>query len=460
MLRPRIQNPQREHTLEVSFGYTPRELQAEIHRKLQRFSVLVLHRRFGKTILALHQLFSKALQNEQFKRPQYAYIGPTYKQAKKIAWDIMKDIARTIPGAEFNEAELRIDIHLEGREPLRIYCMGADNPDSFRGMYFDGVVLDEYAEMDPRVWTQNLRPALSDKTRQADWNQWAIFIGTPKGRNHFYDIHQLAKKTPGWFTCVYRASETGYVEEKELEAAKREMSDEEFDQEYECDFSASIKGAYYKQQIRRAEKEGRICRVPHEPVRPVDCSFDLGKSDGCAIWFHQQVGPERRFLDYAAGQGWDVAEIGLQLKGTHDACEWPERRKQYRYGTAYLPWDANATRMGMGGKSIADQIRELKIFARVEVLPKTPVMDGIQQVRRLFHAMWFDLVTCEAGLEALRNYTKDWNEATKTFSEKPKHNWASHGADGMRTYAMADRPAFDPEAQSAAITTDYDIFDY
>ena len=246
------------------------------------------HRRFGKTVLVLNEILDRALRCEH-KNPQYAYIAPTYGQAKRVAWTMLKDFVLHIPGVVTNEAELRIDIP-RGGDFIRIMLLGAENPGSLRGIYLDGVVLDEYAECDPRVWGEVVRPALSDRLG------WAIFIGTPKGSNHFYEIYKKAQGLDSWFTAIYKASETGIILRSELEAAAQEMSEEEYNQEYEADFGAALMGAYYGKEMKQADSEKRITTVSYDPAVQVHTFWDLGIGDSTSIWCMQLVGKEYHLI--------------------------------------------------------------------------------------------------------------------------------------------------------------------
>lgn len=405
----------------ISTGFTPRPLQAKIYTELKRFNVLVLHRRFGKTVLSICEMIDRAFRNQK-KSPQYAYIAPTYGQAKRVAWEYLKDFTRHIPGASANEADLRIDIQRpETEDKIRLMLMGAENPGGIRGIYLDGVVLDEFAEMDPTAWTQVIRPALSDRLG------WAIFIGTPKGQNHFWDIYTKAKQRPDWYVRIYRASETKVIPDSELEAAKREMTEEEYDQEFECSFTATLVGSYYGKLLEKADKEGRITRVPYDPIAPVDTYWDLGIGDTTAIWFAQVIGAEYRLIDYfeEPGQGLDFFVKALY-------------KKPYIYREHTLPHDAKARELGTG-KSREETLRALGL-RKLYILPRWSVDDGIHAVRMTLPKCWFDEVKCRKGLEALRHYQRKWDGKNKTFLQKPKHDWASHGSDAFRYMAMGMKP--------------------
>ena len=218
----------------VDLAYEPRPHQREAHERRRRFSVLVWHRRSGKTVFSVLELILAGIANDQ-ERARYAYIAPFYRQAKAVAWDYLKHYARRIPGVDIREAELAV--RLPNGAEIRLY--GADNPDGLRGLYFDGVVLDEVADMRPEVWGEIVRPALTDRLG------WALFIGTPKGINLFSDLyHQaLAETSADWYADLRRAGDTGALPADELERARHEMSPAQWAQEMDCDFGAAVENA-------------------------------------------------------------------------------------------------------------------------------------------------------------------------------------------------------------------------
>jgi hypothetical protein len=417
-------------------------LQAEIHRSLQRFNVLVLHRRFGKTVLSINEMVDRALRNTT-KSPQYAYIAPTYGQAKRVAWEYIKDFTRKIPGAKANEADLRVDIpRPKTEDKIRIMLLGAENPGSVRGIYLDGVVLDEYAEMDPTIWSQVVRPALADR------EGWAIFIGTPKGQNHFYNLYSQAQQYEDWYVRMFRASETKVIADSELEAAQREMSEEEYEQEFECSFTAALVGSYYGKLLDKAEKDGRLCNVPYDPNVPVDTFWDLGIGDTTAIWFCQTVGQEFRLIDYLEDGGQGLDFFVRELK-----------KKPYIYREHTLPHDARARELGTG-KSREETLRGLGL-RQLYILPRWGVDDGIHAVRMLLPKCWFDKVKCERGIKALRNYQRKWDSRNQLFLSKPKHDWASHGSDAFRYLAMGSKSEVqrtDVKKLPRKVLEEYDYF--
>ncbi|MBI9081884.1 MAG: hypothetical protein JEY79_19360, partial [Pseudodesulfovibrio sp.] len=341
-------------TATITIPYAPREHQRAIHSSGARFAVLVCHRRFGKTVAAVNELIKSACTCTR-QNPRYAYIAPMYKQAKAVAWDYLQYYTRVIPGMQYNVAELRADFP----NGARISLLGADNPDGLRGIYLDGVVLDEYAQMPPSLWSTVIRPTLSDRLG------WAMFIGTPQGHNAFWDLYSSAREMmtrPGsdWWAAMYRASETGIVDAKELESARSTMTPEQYEQEYECSFTAAILGAYYGKTLSQSDDAGRITSVPYDPAMLVHTAWDLGMSDSTVVWFFQ-VGPggEIRIIDYDEGNG-----IGLP--------GWVARLRErpYLYGTHIAPHDIRVRELGTG-KSRLETAEGLGI--RFDVAPNLPI---------------------------------------------------------------------------------------
>lgn len=409
-----------ENTERVDLGYTPRPFQAVLHNKLKRFNVLVCHRRFGKTVFSIMEMIDRALRCD-LKNPQFAYIAPTYGQAKRVAWEYVKDFTRNIPGAVANEADLRVDIpRPEKGDKIRFMLLGAENPDSLRGIYLDGVILDEYAQCDPTIWGQVIRPALSDRLG------WAIFIGTPKGQNHFHDIFTAAQGLESWYVAVHRASETGVVDHGELLEAQATMSDEEYEQEYECSFAAALIGAYYGKYMNELQKKNQITKVPWDRNALVDTYWDLGIGDSTAIWFIQLVGSEVHVIDYLELNGVGLERISAEVRG-----------KPYAYGEHYIPHDGAARELGTG-TTRQETLRNFGI--RANIVTRQAVADGINGVRLALPKCWFDSEKCARGIAALKNYQRKWDSKNKMFMDRPLHDWSSHGADAFRQFGMIFNP--------------------
>ncbi len=403
---------------EVVIPYKPRELQLDFHNRAERFAVTVCHRRFGKTVMLANDLIRSVLTCDK-PNPRVAYVAPTYKQAKRIAWDYVKHFSQPIPGVKANESELRVDFPNGGR--LNLY--GADNPDSLRGVYLDDVALDEYQDIHPRVWHEIVSPALSDRGGRA------AFSGTPRGRqNPLYEIYTLGQQE-GWYVAMHRASETGYINAEELELQSRIKSDDAYQQEYECSWDAAYPGAIYAKLIEDAREDQRIGIVPYDPHLSVDTSWDLGMRDSTSIWLIQSHAQQDRLVGYYEATGEALSHYAHWLQ------EWAAKRSAI-WGDHYLPHDANARELGTG-KSRAEVLQALGL--KSIIAPRLPIEDGIEATRALLRRCWIDEKNCEQGLNALINYRRDYDEKTKTMSSRPVHDWSSHGSDALRTYATGKR---------------------
>ncbi|MGE4298317.1 MAG: terminase family protein [Desulfovibrionaceae bacterium] len=425
--------------MRITHKYQPNAHQARIHANLKRFSVLVAHRRFGKTVLCVNALIAAALRCKR-SRPRLAYMAPLYKQARVVAWDYFRHYCRDVPGVQFNKTELSVDFpgpEGPGSGP-RIALLGADDPDRLRGIYLDGVVLDEMAQMPSTLWGEVVRPALADR------KGWAVFIGTPQGKNAFYELWRRAVDDPAWYAAMFRASETGLIDPGELDAARREMTEEQYEQEFECSFHASIRGAYYGRAIARAEKDGRVAEVPHEPMLPVHTAWDLGMSDATAIWFVQQADSGQvRIIDYYENSGEPLAHYIRVLK-----------EKDYAYGRHIAPHDIRVRELGTGVSRL--EVAQ-KLGVRFDVAPPLPVADGVNAVRSLLPKCWFDARRCKEGIEALRHYRREFNDRAGDFKDRPLHDWTSHAADALRYYAVGFRPEKTGPRQQRTVT-DYNPF--
>ena len=399
--------------MNIEIPYAPRRLQAELHAELDkhRWGAVVCHRRFGKTVMAINHLLRDAILCSK-PNPRYAYIAPSYKQAKSVAWDYLKQFAGAVPMVRFHETELRCDLP----NGARIQLLGAENPDSLRGIYLDGACLDEMADMPESLFPEVIRPALSDR------KGWALFIGTPRGHNAFYELYSAAEGQDEWFVRTYKASQTGIVDSEELEAARSMMSADQYNQEYECSWVANVAGAVYGKELQELHEKGRISSVPVEPTVRVDTFWDLGIGDSTAIWFTQSVGRAVHVVDFYENRGEGLPHYARVLQ-----------EKDYFYGTHNAPHDIEVRELG-SGKSRREVAWDLGINFRV--VPKLPVEDGIHAGQMLLAKCWFDKVACKAGLEALRQYHRAYNERLRTFRNSPVHDWSSHAADAWRYCAV------------------------
>ena len=415
---------------EIIIPYKPRPQQLILHDALDnnRFVVGVMHRRFGKTVAAINQLIKKAIECE-LPDPRFCYVAPTYTQAKRIAFDYLVKFTRPL-GASVNISELRVDFW--GR---RISLHGADNPDSLRGTYYDGCVLDEVGDMNPKVWNEVLRPSLSDRLG------WCLFIGTPKGRNHFADFRDRAEETEGWALLEFKASQTGVLSEKELNDARAEMGEDKYQQEFECNFNSAVEGAYYGQIINDLEAKGRLTTVDRDDLCKSYVAWDLGMGDSTCLWVAQLVGKEVRLIDFVENNG-----VGLDWY-----VNWLKENRYERFDQ-YLPHDVEVRELGTG-KSRKEVLQEAGL--EITIAPRLSVADGIQAVRRLLPRCWFDKEKTKQGVNALRNYRREYNEKQNVYYEKPLHDWCSHAADSFRYLAITLDESADSWSSNIPINTNW-----
>jgi hypothetical protein len=396
---------------EIVIPYQPREPQLQMHEAMDgtRFCVVVAHRRMGKTVAAINHLIKSAIECDK-DEPRFAYIAPTYGQAKRVAWDYLTKFTRPL-NATHNISELRADFW--GR---RISLYGSDNPDSLRGQYFDGVILDEIGDQDPKIWNEIIRPALADRLG------WCMFVGTPKGKNHFFSLRDKAEEAEDWKLLEFKASETKILPESELDSARKEMGEDKYNQEFECSFNAAVEGSYYGQIINTIEEKGHITRIERDDLCRSFVAWDLGMGDSTCLWVAQLVGKEVRLIDCVEnhGQGLDWYVRWLQ---DNDYARWEQ----------FLPHDVEVRELGTG-RSRKEVLMEAGL--NITVAPRLSVADGIQAVRRLLPRCWFDPKT-KPGLDALRNYRREHDEKRNVFYEKPLHDWASHYSDSFRYLAIS-----------------------
>lgn len=426
--------------------YRPRLWARPFHASFARKSVLVLHRRAGKTVGVLnhHQryaldddleaarlrhlepAFTDAHLVELLRDRHYGHILPTYKQAKLVAWDKLKHYASTIPGAEPNE----VDLLIKYPNGNKLQLFGADNPDSLRGPAFSGLSFDEYSQHPPNIYSEVLSKALADHLG------YAVFAGTIKGKNQLYKTYEAAKSDPAWF-ALWQDVDASLATEDDASiiAIKRAMQDDrddvtkglmtqaEFDQEWYLSPEAAIKGAIYGSLIAAARKQGRIGRIPYEPTVPVDTAWDLGVGDSTAIWFVQSdYTGAVRVIDYYEHHGEGLPHYAQVL-----------REKGYVYGEHFAPHDIKNKEFG-SGRTRLETAATLGIT--FSVVPQQRLEDGINAARVLLPRCWFDEQKCEHGIEALSHYRWGFNEQLQENRTVPVHDWSSHGADAFRYLAL------------------------
>jgi hypothetical protein len=351
---------------------------------------------------------------------RFAYVAPFYSQAKAVAWDYLKRYSAPVPGISINESELRITYP----NGCSIRLFGADNADALRGLYFDGVVADEYGDWKPSVWGYVIRPALADR------QGWAVIIGTPKGRNQFWETYEHAKVNDEWLALCIKASESGLLPESELDSLRLELTEDAWRQEMECDFDAALPGAIYGKEIWLADQQGRIKADLYDPALKVHAVLDLGWSDDTAIWWFQ-VGKELRLIDCYSTHGMPISHYNEVLKA-----------KPYAYGDwLWLPHDARAKSL-QTGRSIEEQFRGLGWKPRI--VPQLGLIDGIQASRLTLSDCFID-TKCADGIDALKQYQREYDEDKRAFRDKPRHDWTSHYSDAFRYACLVWREEMKPK---------------
>jgi len=401
---------------DILLPYNPRRAFMPFHDRTKRWACLVAHRRAGKTVAAVNDII-RAAAMYQGPNGLFGYVAPFANQARRIAWDYFKYYAQPII-KDANEQMMTLVL----TNGAKVSLFGADNADAMRGLGFSGIYLDEYGDFKPSVFGNVIRPALSDK------QGWAVFAGTPKGKNQFWEIYQTAQRDPTeWFLLRLPASQSGLLPESELAAAKAQLTEDQYLQEYECSFEAAVLGAFYGRELREAQDQGRITHVPVDEHLPVHTAWDLGYKDDTACWFYQVVGNEIHVVDFFSISGASIADLAGII-----------RDRGYRYGKHWLPHDAKAKTLASGGKSIIEQMAEFLGVSKLAIVPDLSVQDGIQAVRQMLPRVWFDK-RCEDGIEALRQYQREYDEDKKAFRQTPRHDWTSHPADAFRMLAIAWR---------------------
>lgn len=349
---------------------------------------------------------------------------PTYAQAKKVLWDgrdregfpFMAHIPREVV-KHSNETELRKEL-VNGSA---IQLIGTDNIDSVLGTNPIGCVFSEYAVQDPRAWDY-IRPILREN------GGWAIFDYTPRGKNHGYQLYQMAKANPEWFSELLTVQDTQAISVADIDKERREgMSEELIQQEYYCSFEGVQVGAYYGKQLQQAETEGRVGKVSYETELGVETWWDLGIGDSTAIWFTQSAGREIRLIDYYEASGEGLAHYAKVLQS-----------RPYVYSAHHAPHDIEVRELG-SGRSRKEVAQNLGIV--FQVVPNISIEDGIEASRSILGRCWFDREKTQRGLNALASYHKAYDDKLHDWKSYPHHDWSSHAADAFRYLAVGHKTA-------------------
>ena len=399
--------------MKITIPYKPRPQQALVHKELDsyRYAVLCCHRRFGKTVMVLNHLIKAALINKNHN-PRLAYIAPTYKQAKSIAWDYLKFYTKSIPGTKWNESELRCDF-VNG---ARITLLSSENFDSIRGSYLDMVAIDEVAQVSQGLIDEVIIPSLSDRRGKM------FLIGTPKGMNNiFYDYYLKSQSDDKWFSYKAKASDTNIVDKEELDAALAVMGEAKYNQEFECSFIGNISGSIYGSLVDDLEEAKRIGNVPYDPAHLVNTAWDLGYTDATAIIFFQQINHNIHIIDYYENEKEALPHYAEVLK-----------EKDYIYGNMYAPHDVEQTDFGSGHTR---RETAYNYGIKFRVVNRTSLEDGIHAVKMILPRCKINSDNCSDLLIALRHYHRKYNDKERVYKIKPVHDFSSHPMDALRCLA-------------------------
>lgn len=412
-------------TIQLPNSWSPRSYQLKAWSALEsgvRRACLPWHRRAGKDDLSLHWTACALMQ----KPATYWHMLPKANQARKAIWDAVNPKTGKRRIDEAFPQEIRSNTR-ENEMMIRFIngatwqVVGSDNYDALVGSPPYGIVFSEYSLSDPSSW-EYLRPILAEN------GGWAIFIYTPRGKNHGYTLHRMAQHNPDWFCQILTVDDTGVMTKEQIQQERAAgMSEDMIQQEFYCSFEAANPGAYYGKYMQQAWAENRILRLPADPILPVETFWDLGMADAMAIWFVQFHGKEVRLVHYYENHGEGMSHYANYLQS------WAEK-KNLRYAKHTAPQDIEVRELGTG-KSRRETAATMGL--KFAVAPQLSIADGIEAVRRLLPMCWFDEKDAEKGISCLTEYSKEWDEKYKVFKTNPKHDWASHGADAFRTLAVS-----------------------
>lgn len=414
--------------IDLPYAYTPRDYQMPVWQAfdsgLKRL-LLIWHRRSGKDKTSMNILARAMMQ----RVGTYFYFFPTFTQARRVVWNGMdkegfrfiNHIPQDLWEGPKNETEMRIRL----KNGSVFQLVGSDNIDHIVGTNPVGCLFSEYSLQDPNAWDY-IRPILREN------EGWALFNGTPRGKhNHMFTMYEMAKDDPDWFVSKLGADETQAISEEDIDAERRSGMDEELiQQEFYVSFDGGMSGGFYIEAMKNAETQGRITDVPHDAMMPVYTAWDLGIDDVTSvIFFQQSPAGQIRIIDYHESSGEGLGFYANMLQDKADDLG-------YTYADHLAPWDINTKELGTG-KTRLEIARSLGVHFKV--VRRLSIEDGINAVRMSLGNCWFDKTNCQRLVEAMFSYSKTWDKQYNCWRAKPRHDWASHGADAFR-YMCCGRP--------------------
>lgn len=395
-------------------------------------AIEIAHRRWGKDDVALHHTAIAAHE----RVASYWHCLPEYAQARKAIWTAVNANTGKRRIDEAFPKELRAstndqEMFIRFKNGSTWQVIGSDRYNGLVGAGIAGVVFSEWALANPSSWAY-IRPMLEEN------NGWALFITTPRGRNHAKSMFDMAHESKRWFVEISTVKDTGALTEEQLDESRKEyaalygpdLGNAQFEQEYFCSFNAAIMGAFYAREMHQARIEGRICEFDHDPNEPVHTAWDLGVADSTAIWWFQVVGRQLNIIDYYASHGHGVEHYAEVCHG-----------KPYKRGKDYVPHDARVKEWG-SSKTRVEAMIELKLSP--QVVPRSTDADGHQAIRQTLPHCRFHTRTEAEGVAALENYRREWDDDKKTFKLTALHDWSSHGAKAYQYLSQAWRQVARP----------------
>ena len=444
-------------------NWKPRDYQMGVWNYLSnggRHALVVAHRRFGKDEVALHHTSCAAHE----RVANYIHMLPEYEQARKAIWEATnphtgkRRIDEAFPEA-LRAATRNDEMFIRFKNGSSWQVAGSDSYNKIVGASYAGIVYSEYAISNPSA-QDFFTPMLVEN------GGWELLITTPRGKNHCHKMHEFAKKQIAmgrdWYTELSPASLTGALDGEFLLAELDRLQGMHGDdmgralwlQEYECSFDAAVPGAIFGDTIRKMEEQGRLGMVPVDPALPVFTGWDLGRTDDTSIWWAQVFAGELRVVAFHSSNGKDVPYYADLLHTTRQRLS--ERAGgPVEYGINFLPHDARPRTLA-SPRSILQQFDQenrdrggaLGSFA---IAPKLDKQEQIQAGRATLMRSWIDKSECDKGIEALKNYQREWDDDKKVFKDTPKHDWTSHPADGWLTLSVAWKAGRIPRSEKGAI---------
>jgi phage terminase large subunit len=412
--------------IQIPYEFTPRTYQRELMQARDsgfRRLIAIYHRRAGKD----KTLFNLMIKESLKRKGVYYYFFPEYAQGRRVIWD-------GIDGGGFKfldhipdpliQSKNSTDMKIVLTNGSVIQIMGTDKFDKVRGSNPVGCVFSEFAFQNPKAWNI-IRPILREN------NGWAAFNSSTNGKNHFHDLYQMALKNKNWFVqnydCTQTLDENGvrYVSDEAIQEERDSgMSEELIQQEYYNSWTANASGFYYLSIIEELEKQGNICNLPPDLTAPVETFWDIGAGDYTSIWFVQVMGKSIHIIDYYTSNNKGIDHYAKVLKN-----------KPYVYKSHNFPHDIVNIEFGTG-RTRYEVAEELFRGTRLDIISKLSKDEGRNAVRMILPNCFFDKQKCQAGLDGLRNYRKEWDEKNQTYKDTDVHDWASDPADAFRYLAV------------------------